>query len=183
MRRMRICFRPTDVFFCFLFFVFFLVRQKIPDNRSRERLNGFSWNFYQTISGKCSFQRRTEMGLSLTNNFWGLKTTHCALGSDAWRMNQKNYFMLVCSWLRHYAATAVALEMHEGVNAFNLVLVWSDPLLYPGTSSTFAIHALVIHSYHMSKPISKVFWLSMLSMLYCPVLRVGYSCIAYNSQY
>jgi len=35
MRRMRICF--TDVFF-----VFFSVRHKIPDNRSRERLNGFS---------------------------------------------------------------------------------------------------------------------------------------------
>jgi len=35
MRRMRICF--TDVFFCF-----FSVHHKIPDNRSRERLNGFS---------------------------------------------------------------------------------------------------------------------------------------------
>ena len=36
----------------FVFFCFFSVRQKIPDNRSRERLNGFSWNFYQTIAGK-----------------------------------------------------------------------------------------------------------------------------------
>ena len=36
-------------------------------------------------------------------------------------MTQKNYFMLVC-WLWHCAATAVALQMHEGVNAFNLVL-------------------------------------------------------------
>ena len=25
---------------------------KIPDNHSRERLNGFLWNFYQTIAGK-----------------------------------------------------------------------------------------------------------------------------------
>jgi len=36
MRRMRICF--TGVFFLF----FFSVRHKIPDNRSREQLNGFS---------------------------------------------------------------------------------------------------------------------------------------------
>jgi len=27
----------------------------IWDNRSRERLNGFSWNFYQTIPGKVEF--------------------------------------------------------------------------------------------------------------------------------
>jgi len=35
---------------------FFSVRHndsaQIWDNRSRERLNGFSWNFYQTIAGK-----------------------------------------------------------------------------------------------------------------------------------
>ena len=43
-------------FFCF--FCFFSVRQKIWDNRSRERLNGFSWNFYQTIPGKWSLKRR-----------------------------------------------------------------------------------------------------------------------------
>jgi len=47
MRRMRICF--TDVF-CFFSFA-----TKIPDNRSQERLNGFSWNFYQTIAGKMEF--------------------------------------------------------------------------------------------------------------------------------
>jgi len=41
-----VCF--ADVF---LFFLFFSVRQKIWDNRSREQLNGFSWNFYQTIAG------------------------------------------------------------------------------------------------------------------------------------
>jgi len=55
------------------------------------------------------------MGARPPYNFWGLKT-----GGDAWRMNRKNYFMLV-SWLRHCAATAVVLQMHEGVNAFNLV--------------------------------------------------------------
>ena len=42
-------------FFCFLFFFQFSVFPsvtKIPDNRSRELLNGFPWNFYQTIAGK-----------------------------------------------------------------------------------------------------------------------------------
>jgi len=38
--------------FCLFFFRFFPSVTKIPDNRSRERLNGFSWNFYQTIAGK-----------------------------------------------------------------------------------------------------------------------------------
>jgi len=42
-------------FFLFFLFSVFSVRQKIPDNRSRERLNGFSWNFYQTIAGKMEF--------------------------------------------------------------------------------------------------------------------------------
>ena len=46
MRRMRICFTNGffSVFFSvsFSFFFVFSVRQKIPDNRSRERLNRFS---------------------------------------------------------------------------------------------------------------------------------------------
>jgi len=37
------------------FFVFFPSAKEIWDNRSRERLNGFSWNFYQTIPGKTEF--------------------------------------------------------------------------------------------------------------------------------
>jgi len=27
-------------------------------------------------------------GASLPINFWGLKTTHCALGGDAWRVTE-----------------------------------------------------------------------------------------------
>ena len=55
----------------------------------------FSWNFYQTIAGKMEFpiHRRTQMGARPPNNFWGLKTTQCALlhvgtGAAAWRMIQ-----------------------------------------------------------------------------------------------
>jgi len=40
-----------------MFFFVFFRPPKIWDNRSRERLNGFSWNFYQTIGG-CSLKRR-----------------------------------------------------------------------------------------------------------------------------
>jgi len=62
--------------------------------------------------------RRTQMGARPPIIFLGagLKTTHCALGGDAWRMTE-----LFC-WLWHCAATAVALKRHERVSAFNLVL-------------------------------------------------------------
>jgi len=32
----------------------------------------------------------TQMGAKPPINFLGAKTTHCALGGDAWRMNEKN---------------------------------------------------------------------------------------------
>ena len=51
-RRMRMF---CSCFFCFLFvFLFFFVFSHSPklwDNRFRERLNGLSWNFHQTIGG------------------------------------------------------------------------------------------------------------------------------------
>jgi len=42
----------------FLFFVFFcfFCPPKLWDNRSREQLNGFSWNFYETIPGNLEFE-------------------------------------------------------------------------------------------------------------------------------
>ena len=56
--------------------------------------------------------------------FWGggLKTTQCALGADAWRMNE-NWFMMV------WYCTAVALKGHERVNAFNLVVMFFSVFL------------------------------------------------------
>ena len=78
-------------FFCFFlfFFLLFPFTTKIPDNRSRERLNGFSWNFYQTIAGKMEFCVAVpKWGLGPQIFFWGLKTTHCALGGDAWRVTE-----------------------------------------------------------------------------------------------
>jgi len=57
-RRMRICI--ADVFyadyFCFVFVFVFFRPPKLWDNRSRERLNGFSWNFHQTIPGNMEFE-------------------------------------------------------------------------------------------------------------------------------
>jgi len=52
------CVYVLQMFFLFSVFLFFFHPSKIWDNRSRERLNGFSWNFYQTIRGKCSLKRR-----------------------------------------------------------------------------------------------------------------------------
>ena len=83
MRRMRICF--TDVFL-FFFVLLFPFATKISDNRSRERLNGFSWNFYQTIAGKMEFASPyPNGGWAPRLIFWGLKTTHCKLGGDTWQ--------------------------------------------------------------------------------------------------
>ena len=93
---MLICF--TDVFFVFfVFFCFFAFFRpsatKIPDTRSRERLNGFSCRLLPRIA----MQQRTY-----------------------WCRRLANDSELVC-WLWHCAATAVALQRHERVNAFNLV--------------------------------------------------------------
>jgi len=105
---------------CFCFFsVFFPSVTKIPDNRSRERLNGFSWNFTKRLRGKCSFQRRTEMGARPPNNSLGAK--NYTLRTWWWRL--ASYWELAC-WLWHCAATAVALKRHERANAFNLVYVF-----------------------------------------------------------
>jgi len=131
MRRMRICF--TYVFFCFLFsvfFCFFSVRQK-----NRQPFSGTAERIFMKLLPNYSGDNVVsnvvpKWGLGPQIIFWGLKTTHCALGGDAWRMNRKNYFMLVCS-LRHCATTAVALQTHEGVNAFNLVLLHKRGHLFP----------------------------------------------------
>jgi len=112
MRRMRICF--TDVFFCFfLFFVlFFSVRHK----NTRQPFSGTAERIFMKLlpnnsgdNGVCIGIPKWGLGPRLI--FGGLKTTHCALGADAWRTTQ-NLFMLV-----RYC-TAFALKMHERVNAF-----------------------------------------------------------------
>ena len=76
-------------FFLVCFFCFFPFATKIPDNCSRERLNRFSWSFYQTIAGKMEFASPYPIwGLGPRLIFWGLKTTHCTLGGDAWRVTE-----------------------------------------------------------------------------------------------
>jgi len=116
------------------FFVFFRFATKIPDNRSRERLNGFSWIFYQTIAGKMEFamHRRTKMGARHPINFLGAK--NYTLRTWWWRLARESE--LVC-WLWHCAATAVALKRHERANAFNLV--WYRPKLARADSSGWRI--------------------------------------------
>ena len=100
------------------FFLLFPFATKIPDNRSRERPNGFSWNFYQTIAGKMEFASPYPNGDKAPINFLGAK--NYTLRTWWWRLASD--WELVC-WLWHCAATAVALKRHERVNAFNLVLV------------------------------------------------------------
>jgi len=104
MRRMRICF---NVFFSF--FAFFPVCHK----NTRQLFSGIAQRIFIKLlpnesgeNGVCIAVPKWELGPRLI--FWGLKTTHCALGGDAWRMTQKNYFMLVCTLL------AMALYSYGG---------------------------------------------------------------------
>jgi len=82
-----------------VFFLFFFRPSKKYDNRSRERLNGFSLNFYQTIRGKCSFQRRTEMGARPQIIFWGLKLhiAHLVMTPGEW-LRISLLAMALCSY-------------------------------------------------------------------------------------
>jgi len=106
-----------------MFFLFFFVFFR-PSQKNRQPFSGTAERIFMKLlpndrgkSGVSNIVPKWELG---PKYFWGLKTTHCALGGDAWRMNQKNYCMLVC-WLWHCAATAAALQMHEGVNALFLI--------------------------------------------------------------
>ena len=74
-----------------MFFCFFSVRQKIWDNRSQERLNGFLWNCYQTLGGNVVCIAVPKWGLG-PKIFWGLKTENS--GSIA-----ISTLRLVHSWL------------------------------------------------------------------------------------
>jgi len=74
-------YRCFFVFFLFLFFFCFSVRQKIWDNRSRERLNGFFWNFYQMIAGKMEFASPYPNWARPPNNFLGAKNWKIAIGA------------------------------------------------------------------------------------------------------
>ena len=81
MRRMRMCF--TEVFFCFF-----------PSATKMRTVLGNGWtDFHETFTndsgenGVCIAIPKWGLGPQLI--FGGLKTTHCALGGDAWRMTQK----------------------------------------------------------------------------------------------
>jgi len=148
---MRICF--TDFF---LFFLFFSVRHK----STRQPFSGTAEQIYIKLLPNESGENvvsnvAPKWGLGPLLIFWGLKTTHCALGGDAWRMTQKNYFMLVC-WLWHCAATAVELQMHEGVNAFNLVILKDKHFDVKATncSENYAEKKEASHRYVRSFPVN-----------------------------
>ena len=84
MRRMRICF--TDVFF--VFFCFFRPSKNMrqPFSETAERI---FMKLLPNDSGEnvvCIAVPKWRLGPRLI--FGGLKTTHCALGGDAWRVTE-----------------------------------------------------------------------------------------------
>jgi len=79
---MRICF--TDVFF-----LFFSVRHK----NTRQLFSGTAERIFMKLLPNDSGENVVsnvvpEWGLGPPLIFWGLKTTHCALGGDAWRVTE-----------------------------------------------------------------------------------------------
>jgi len=101
---MRICFK--DVFFLFFCFLLFPSATKIPDNRSREQVNGFSWNFYQTIVGKMEFASPYPNGARPPNNFLGAKNWKIAIGAysselitpERKRISQRLKWLCIRQW-------------------------------------------------------------------------------------
>jgi len=84
MRRMRMCF--TDVF-CVFFCLF-----RSPKN-TRQPFSGTAERIFMKLlpndsgeNGACIAVPKWGLGPRLI--FWGLKTIHCALGGDAWRVIQ-----------------------------------------------------------------------------------------------
>ena len=59
----------------------------------RQPFSGTSEQIFMKLlsndSGEIEFPSVLKWGLGPRLIFWGLKTTQCALGADAWRMNQK----------------------------------------------------------------------------------------------
>jgi len=79
--------------FFFVFFVFFLFVFSVRHKNTRQPFSGtaerISMKLLQNNSGDngvCIAVPKWGLGPRLI--FWGLKTTHCALGGDAWRVTQ-----------------------------------------------------------------------------------------------
>ena len=84
MRRMHICF--TDVFFCFLFF-------SRPPQNTRQPFSGTAELIFMKLLPNDSGENVVciavpKWGLGPRLIFWDLKTTHCALGGDTWRVTE-----------------------------------------------------------------------------------------------
>ena len=75
------------VFFVFFLFIFCFFR---PPQKFQATVSGMAERIFMKLlpndsgeNGVCIAVRKWGI------IFWGLKTTHCALGADAWRMTEK----------------------------------------------------------------------------------------------
>ena len=88
MRRMRIC--CTDIFlFFFLFFFVFSVRHKNTRQPFSETAERIFMKLLPNDSGENVVSNVVpKWGLGTQIILWGLKTTHCAIDGDAWRVTE-----------------------------------------------------------------------------------------------
>jgi len=80
---------------CFLFFCFVFVFPRFfrPPQNTRQPFSGTAERIFMKLlpndrgeNGVCIAVPKWGLGPRLI--FWGLKTTHCALGGDAWRVTE-----------------------------------------------------------------------------------------------
>jgi len=112
MSRMRICF--TDVFS-----VFFHPSKNTRQPFSRMAEQIFTKLLPNDIGENVVSNVVPKWGLGPQIIFWGLKTTHCTLGCDAWWVTQNYFAGYGTVQLRAYGGCVE--KACEGVNAFNLV--------------------------------------------------------------
>jgi len=108
------------VFCFFCFFLFFFRPSKIWDNRSRERLNGLSWNFHQTIGG---------------NVVWNVVPPLGESRAAAWRManvddlRHLRYGSFAITRGRHVIYAMTLAESPEGATGGCVIQQWAGELM------------------------------------------------------
>ena len=107
--------------FCIFCFLFFFRPSKIWDNRSPERLNGFSWNFYQTIGGgECSLKRRAAA--------WR-KSCRRLANDECWWMCNLRYDSFAITRGCHVIYAMTLAESPEGATGGCVIQEWAGELM------------------------------------------------------
>ena len=115
------------------FFVFFPSVKKYETTVLGNGWTDFHETFTKRYGRKCSLHRHTKMGARPPNNFWGLKTEESDWRHLANIDDLRNLRYDSCAIIRGRHARRLRLQMHETVNGFNLVNLYSSAKRRPET--------------------------------------------------